>query len=187
MNEQAGSCGDVVKDAPTLYVSFGGVLNIGHGLVDVHGEVTLDSGRMLFKYAPYLIDVLEPWPNIQLVLTTYWLRKLGPEKIIGLLPTELIRRVVGTTKDTPPRLGELRDGSARACIPIRHARKHGMSRWLALDDECWGIPVGFEHHFLRTEPTPRLVLRKRASSFVDGSRIPARIAIEGRATYQFRH
>ena len=152
MNEQAWPCGDVVKDAPTLYVSFGGVLNIDQGLVDMHDEVTLDSGRMLFEYAPYLIDVLEPWPNVQLVLTTSGLRKLGPKKTIGLLPMELIRRVVQTTKDTPPRLGELRDGSARAWIPIGHARKHGMRRWLALDDERWCIPVGFEHHFLRTEP-----------------------------------
>ena len=156
MNEQAEPGGDVVKDAPTVYVSFGRVLNIGHGLVDVHGEVTLDSGRMLFEYAPYLINVLEPWSNVQLVLTTSWLRKLDPEKIIGLLPMELIRHVVGTTKDTPPRLAELGDGSARAWIPIRHARKHGMSRWLALDYKCWGIPAGFEQHFLRTEPDTAL-------------------------------
>jgi hypothetical protein len=141
----------LVSDAPTLFLNFGGVLNIGHGLLDEYGDITLDSGRPLFEYAPYLVDVLAPWPLVQIVLTTSWLQTLGAERTAALLPHELHCRIVGTTLSTPPRLSEIRDGSAKATTPIRHARKHGIKRWLALDDEAWGIPLGFEHHFLRTQ------------------------------------
>jgi hypothetical protein len=137
-------------DAPTLYLNFGGVLNVGHGLVGDDGIVTLDSGREPFEHAPILINLLASLPTIQIVLTTSWLQMLGAERTTELLPDELRRRVVGTTRETPPRLAELRDGSAKAWVPIRHARKHAIRRWLALDDEAWGIPSGFEHHFLWT-------------------------------------
>ncbi|WP_404983211.1 MULTISPECIES: HAD domain-containing protein [unclassified Caballeronia] len=137
-------------DAPTLYLNFGGVLNVGHGLVGDDGVVTLDSGRELFEHAPILINFLTSQPMVQIVLTTSWLQTLGAERTTELLPDELRRRVVGTTRETPPRLAELRDGSAKAWVPIHHARKHAIRLWLALDDEAWGVPSGFEHHFLRT-------------------------------------
>ncbi|WP_035568775.1 HAD domain-containing protein [Caballeronia sordidicola] len=141
----------LVSNAPTLYLSYGGVLNIGHGLVDNHGVVTLDSGRPTFEYAPYLADVLVPWSQVQIIVTTSWLQTLGAEKTIALLPDHLRCRVVGTTLGTPPRLGEIKDGTAKTMTVIRHAVKHGLTNWLALDDEAWGVPSDFEQHFLHTD------------------------------------
>jgi hypothetical protein len=134
-----------------LFLNFGGVLNVGHGLVDENSNVTLDSGRGLFEFAPYLADALAPWPQIQIIVTTSWLQTLGAEKTIALLPGPLRRRVAGTTLGTPPRLSEIRNGSAKAMTIVRHAVKHGMTKWLALDDEAWGVPSGFEQHFLHTD------------------------------------
>jgi len=141
----------LVPDAPTLFLNFGGVLNIGHGLVDHNGFITLDSGRPLFEYAAYLVDVLAPWPQVQIIVTTSWLRTLGAEKTIALLPDELRRRVVGTTLGTPPRFSEFKDGTAKTMTVIRHAAKYGLTRWLVLDDEAWGVPSGYEQHFLHTD------------------------------------
>jgi hypothetical protein len=146
----------LVPDAPTLNLNYGGVLNIGHGLVDHNGVITLDSGRPLFEFAPHLVDVLAPWPQVQIIVTTSWLQTLGAEKTIALLPVELRRRVVGTTLETPPRLSEISNGSAKAMTVIRHAVKHGLTTWLALDDEAWGVPSDFEQHFLHTDPDTAL-------------------------------
>jgi hypothetical protein len=143
-------------DAPTLYVSYGGVLNIGHGLLDENGDITLDSGRPLFEFAPYLVDVLAPWPQVQIIVTTSWLQRLGAGKTFALLPDQLRRRIVGTTLGTPPRLGEIRDGTAKTMTAIRHAAKHGLTTWLVVDDEAWDVPPGFEQHFLHTDPETAL-------------------------------
>lgn len=140
-----------ISDTPTLFLSFGGVLNVGHGLVDDNGLVTLDSCQPLFEFAPYLADVLTPWPQVQIIVTTSWLQTLGAERTIALLPDELRRRVVGTTIRTPPRLGEIKDGTAKTMTVIRHAAKYGLTRWLVLDDEAWGVPSGYEQHFLHTD------------------------------------
>lgn len=137
--------------APTIYLSFGGVMNVGHGVLDELGDITLDTNRRLLEYAPYLVDALTPYPQVQIIVTTSWLHSLGAGRTIALLPDELRRRVVGTTLGTPPRLGEIKDGTAKTMSVIRHAAKHGLTRWLALDDEAWGVPSDFEQHFLHTE------------------------------------
>jgi hypothetical protein len=75
---------------PTLYVGFSSVLHRGEGLVDEVGSVTLDSGDELFNLAPLLVDVLMPYPCVQLVLTTSWTRTLGEERTIAMLPPGVI-------------------------------------------------------------------------------------------------
>jgi hypothetical protein len=136
--------------APTLLLAFGGVMHVGRGLLHDDGRLSLDSGRPLFQYAPYLVDVLSPWPDVQIILTTSWLSMLGAERIVQMLPPELRRRVVGNTLGTPPRFGEIRDGTARTGVAIRHALRLGLQRWLVVDDELFGIPPPWRHHFLRT-------------------------------------
>jgi hypothetical protein len=163
-------------DAPTLYLNFGGVLNIGQGLVDNEGFITLASGREPFEHPPILINLLMSRPQVQIIVTTSWLQTLGADRTIELLPYELRRRVVGTTRGTPPRLGELHNGSAKVWVPIRHARKHEIQKWLALDDETWGIPPGFEQHFLRTSPAIGLGasdVQEKLKHWLDGTVLAA--------------
>ena len=166
---------ELSADAPTLCLSFGGVLNMGHGSIDDDGRRALDSGRSLFDLAPYLVEVLAPRPLVQIVLSTSWLQTLGAEKTAALLPDELRGRVVGTTLGTPPRLSEIRDGSARAWILIRHARKIGVTRWLPLDDEAWGVPLGLEQHFLHTKSELALGVPEATQQ------LEAWLAVNGRA------
>ncbi|MFM0499050.1 HAD domain-containing protein [Paraburkholderia caffeinilytica] len=146
----------LLADEPTLFLNYGGVLSVGHGLVDHNGVITLDSGRPLLEFAPYLLEVLAPWPRVQLVVTSSWLHTLGAERTIAALPDQLRLRVVGTTLGTPPRFGEIRDGTAKTMTAIRHAAKHGLTTWLVVDDEAWGVPPGFEQHFLHTDPATAL-------------------------------
>jgi hypothetical protein len=78
-------------------------------------------------------------------------KRVGDEKTIALLPDQLRPRVVGTTIGTPPRFGEIKIGTAKTMTVIRHAAKYGRTKWLALDDDAWGVPSDYEQHFLHTD------------------------------------
>lgn len=124
---------------PTLFVDYDGTLHVGCALLDTAtGHVTLDSGRPLFEFAPLLAEMLEPYPAVEIVLTTSWLQELPTEQVISYLPRELRRRVVGTTGDIKPRLGYLRDGTARTYIITSYAYGEGLKNWLAIDDSVHG-------------------------------------------------
>lgn len=146
----------LLADAPALFLNYGGVLNVGHGLVDDRGVITLDSGRTPFEFAPYPVDILAPCPQVQIIVTTSWLHSLGAGKTIALLPDQLRHRLVGTTLHTSPRLGEIKDGTAKTMTVFRHAVKYSLTTWSALYDEAWGVPPGFEQHFLHTDPETAL-------------------------------
>lgn len=53
----------------------------GSAVLDQNGDVSLDSGKPLFEYAPLLAEMLEPYPEVQIVLTTSWLDKLPLEQV----------------------------------------------------------------------------------------------------------
>ncbi|MGF6859135.1 HAD domain-containing protein [Paraburkholderia sp. CI3] len=134
-------------NTPTLYMGFSGVLHCGEGMVDACGSVTLDSGRQPFEYAHYLSEALAPYPDLRLVLTTNWAWWFGDADTIALLPSALRRRVVGTTREYPPRFGELQNGSGRTWSIIRHAGAHRLGNWLAIGDDFRGVPLDLMSRF----------------------------------------
>ncbi|MFM0653454.1 HAD domain-containing protein [Paraburkholderia sediminicola] len=134
-------------NAPILYVGFSSVLHRGEGLMEASGRVTLDSGRQPFESAHHLSDALAPYPDLQLVLTTSWTRWFGDADTAALLPRELRQKVVGTTREYPPRFGELQNGSGRTWSIIRHAGAHRLNKWLAIGDDFRGVPLDLMSRF----------------------------------------
>jgi len=132
------------QTAPTLFVDYDGTLHVGHALMDASGLVTLDSGRPLFEYAPLLVEILRPYPAVQIVLTTSWLQTLPTEEVISFLPVELAQRVVDTTRDRKARLSYMLNGSGRTDIITCYAIGKGLKQWLAIDDSVCGA-----YHFGR--------------------------------------
>lgn len=133
-----------IPAAPTLFLDFDGTLHIGHALMNAYGLVTLDSGRPLFEFAALLVDILRPYPSVQIVLTTTWLRMLSTEMVVAYLPTELARRVVDTTRGRKARLSYMLNGSGRTDIITCYAVGKGLTNWLAIDDSVYG-----SYHFGR--------------------------------------
>ena len=132
------------RTAPTLFVDYDGTLHSGHALLDTDGQVTLESGRPLFEYAPLLVEMLEPYSAVEIVLTTSWLQTLPTETVISYLPQELARRVVDTTRDRKSRFSYMQNGSGRTDIITCYAFGKRLKNWLAIDDSVYGA-----YHFGR--------------------------------------
>src|SRR5471032_2559117 len=126
------------RTTPTLFLDFDGTLHAGHALLDADGQVTLESGGPLFEYAPLLVEMLEPYPAVEIVVTTSWLEVMPTETVISYLPPELARRVVDTTRGRVARFSHMKDGSGRTDIIVRYAYGKRLKHWLAIDDSVYG-------------------------------------------------
>ncbi|MCS3390363.1 HAD domain-containing protein [Burkholderia thailandensis] len=136
---------------PTLFVDYDGTLHRGHALLDASGNITLDTGNPLFEFVPQLERLLNPYPRVEIVLTTSWLDTLPFEKVVSYLPPVLAKRVVGTTRGIKPRFGYLQDGSARTYIIRSYVFAHRLKNWLAIDDSVFGA-YHLNTDVLRLEP-----------------------------------
>lgn len=131
---------------PTLFLDFDFTLHVGHAAMDEDGRISLNTGRPLFEFAPLLIDLLEPYPDVVLVLTTSWLMTLSAGQVTARLPFELGRRVVGTTRHIKPRLSHILNGSDRTYVIACYAYGASLKHWLAIDDSVFGA-AGFGSHY----------------------------------------
>lgn len=127
------------RNAPTLMLDFDGTLHVGNAILDERGNVSLDSGRRLLEFAPLLADLLVPYPDVQIVLTTSWLHTLDQETVVAFLPEALARRIVDTTQAIKPRLSHILDGSERTYVVTSYALGKRLSCWMALDDRLYGM------------------------------------------------
>ena len=123
---------------PTMFVDFDGTLHVGSAYIGEDEEITLDTGRPLLEFAPLLAELLEPYPDVEIVLTTSWVRRLPVERVIEYLPPELRRRVVGTTRDIKPRFSYVLDGTERTYVVSSYAYGKRLRHWLAIDDAVIG-------------------------------------------------
>ena len=142
------------RTTPTLLLDYDGTLHAGQALLDGDGQITLDSGRTLFEFAPLLVEMLRPYPSVEIVLTTSWLQTLPVDAVISYLPPELARRVVDTTRDIKPRLSYEHSGAGRTDIIVSYAYGKRLKNWLAIDDSVYGAakfgrePGELTQHFL---------------------------------------
>lgn len=100
-------------DAPTLYLDLDGTLHAGCAVMDEGRSMSLDSGRELFEFAPILVELLAPYPQVQIVLTTSWIRHIARNGVVLRLPDALRYRVVDDTSHIRSRMSEIQDGTDR--------------------------------------------------------------------------
>ncbi|WP_231949997.1 HAD domain-containing protein [Paraburkholderia caribensis] len=143
---------------PTLFVDFDGTLHVGNAYIDENNDISLDTGRPLLEFAPLLVELLAPYPEVEIVLTTSWARRLPDERVIAYLPPELRPRVIGTTSNIKPRRSYVLDGTERTHIITSYAYGKRLKHWLAIDDAVFGAErFGRERgelvdHFLLLDP-----------------------------------
>jgi HAD domain in Swiss Army Knife RNA repair proteins len=138
MIERKNSVLALDQPTPTLFVDYDGTLHRGRGLLDEQGNISLDTNEPPFEFAPLLSSMLEPYPNVEIVLTTSWLDRLPLEQVVSYLPPSLAKRVVGTTHGIKSRFSYLKDGTSRTYVIRSYVFGKRLSNWLALDDSVYG-------------------------------------------------
>lgn len=86
-----------------LYLDFDGVLHHENALWHPKRGAYLCAppGHRLFQHVELLTEILEPYPELLIVLSTSWVLRYGYSGASKRLPEALRRRVVGSTRRPP--------------------------------------------------------------------------------------
>jgi hypothetical protein len=134
-----------------LYLDFDGVLH--HENVRVSNKqgpyLQAPERYRLFQHAELLASLLEPYPDLLIVLSTSWAMRYGVATAAAQLPEALQDRVIGGTFHSKHmREGEFLELHRGQQVAADATRRQPRD-WLALDDdeEGWG---GNAHHHILT-------------------------------------
>lgn len=134
---------------PTLYLDYDGVLHPDE-VYRVGGKIVLRmDGFSLFEWSSILEELLAPYPKLQIVLATSWVRVVGFEEALARLPDSLQRRVVGATWHAHVPRGWERYSRFEQILGC--VERHRHSRWLALDDDGVGWPEECRDNLVLTD------------------------------------
>lgn len=103
----------------------------------LHGE-----GSKLFEHATALVELLAPYPGVDIVLHTMWVQNYGAETAIRYLPQALQERVVGTTNEFNDNTLKW-EGLSQFDKIMRYVNGRSVGVWLALQHDDGGWPESF--------------------------------------------
>ncbi len=141
-----------------LYLDFDGVLHHEDVYMDMMGVIYFGqeakaTGRehRLFQHAPILIDALEPYPFVEIVLSTTWSRALGYKEAKSYLPPALAKRVVGAT------FHRKMDVHTFANMPrgeqiLMDTKRRAPKAWVAVDDMVEDWPQEANDNLVASNP-----------------------------------
>jgi len=144
-----------------LFLDYDGVLHPDAAYL-VRGKPVLRAEGELFMWASILEDALAPYPQIQIVLSTSWVRVLKNfARTKAYLPPLLRARVIGATWHSAMARGY--EGTHRVDSSwftemsrygqiARHLSRAGprAESWLAIDDDSEGWPAALRDHLIET-------------------------------------
>ena len=129
----------------TLFLDFDGVLHPARAVLGKNGPELRGSGA-LFMWADQLSELVSQRSDLQIVLSTDWVRHLDFEQVRDYLPVRLRRRVIGSTwnsiKSDPAFSRGLQLSQARFDTRYEQIKRWGdlyrLRRWVALYDNAQG-------------------------------------------------
>lgn len=124
-------------------------VRLHQGRVPVFGP-GLD-GHYLFENTGLLADMLEPHPDVRIILSTSWVQVFGYQQTLAMLPQELRARVIGSCFD-PQRHGPGYAQMARGYQVLQEVQRRGLTRWVALDDDARDWPEEAAGNLIVTDP-----------------------------------
>jgi hypothetical protein len=126
-----------------LFLDIDGVLH--RGIARRSGNRVMSSGPeiALFEYAPVLDNLLSPYPDIEIVLSSDWSLVLGTEFTRDAIPSSRLRqRIVGATFDGCTFNPLVWPVLTRGGQILDYVQRNAPLSWLAVDDRT----DGFEAH-----------------------------------------
>lgn len=134
-----------------LYLDYDGVLH--NEDVRWHprrGAYMHPAGFQLFEHAALLDELLAPFQDLDIVLSTSWVRKYGCHQSAMRLPPGLRRRVIGATFHSAMDRGEFAE-LARGQQVCEDAHRRRPATWFALDDVDEGWPAELRDRVVLTD------------------------------------
>lgn len=134
-----------------LYLDFDGVLHhqnvLWHSLIGPY--LSAPDGYVLFQHATLLEHILEPYPEVSIVLSTSWVLRFSLAKATKNLKPSLRYRVIGATYNSR------RDEQSFIAMPRGVQVQQDVLRrqpkaWLAVDDDDFGWPTDCLGHLVVT-------------------------------------
>ena len=150
----AGDEGGKMKGAGelVLYLDFDGVLHHENCRYHPRRGAYLEAPDRysLFQHAPLLEQLLAPYPDLQIVLSTSWVLRYGCADTAKRLPSTLQARVIGATFHSR----YMNDDDFRYMPRGKQVTEDAMRRrprgWLAVDDNDEGWPPEHKHRHILT-------------------------------------
>lgn len=137
-----------------LFLDFDGVLHPDSVFVTRKGPKLQGEGQ-LFMWMPILEAELSPFPDVELVLSTSWVRHMGFTRAKKRLSVELQSRVVGATWHSSMANAWADqvwwDQTSRYGQIMRYVGRAGVAQWLALDDDVDGWAASNRHRLIRSD------------------------------------
>ncbi|MEM5434703.1 HAD domain-containing protein [Paraburkholderia diazotrophica] len=134
-----------------LYLDFDGVLHPENvwRRPGIGPYVATPPGHRVFELAPLLAQALEPYPDLQIVLATSWVRVLSFTRAARRLPASLRARVIGATYHSRMDAASFLE-MPRGVQILADVSRRRPAAWLALDDDAEGWAPAWRTHLVRT-------------------------------------
>ena len=137
-----------------LFLDYDGVLHADDVYRTKKG-IALKSGGTLFEHAHILAAAIEPHPEVNIVLSTSWVRELGFSRAKKYLPLVLQDRVSGSAYHTGYESVDF-TGTPWGLLTryeqiIRHVSRHNITNWIAVDNDNEGWPESQVHRLIHTD------------------------------------
>lgn len=134
-----------------LYLDYDGVLH--HENVLWHPRrgayMSAPPGYVLFQHVDLLEQILAPYPAVQIVLSTSWVRSYGCVNTAKRLPPSLKSRVIGATFHS--KMNENNFTAAPRGMQVwNDTLRRKPKDWIALDDDFLDWPAWCIDKYIRT-------------------------------------
>ena len=124
-----------------IYLDYDGVLHDDAVYTSPrHGIYIATPGCELFEWAHILEELLTPWPQVQIVLSTSWVRERSYNYAKGRLPASLAARVIGATFHNRLMQKPEFDRLSRGAQVLADVNRRRPGAWFALDNDPEGWP-----------------------------------------------
>lgn len=142
---------------PLLYLDLDGVVHHEAVYIGTKRGIFIKQdeapGRVLFEWIPILVEILRPYPDVKLVLSSSWCRRPGYGRTLKRMPEELRQRFVGGTfhrhhHGSDPLTSLLFQSLPRGQQILNDVNRRQPSDWIALDDDDEDWPTAYRHHLV---------------------------------------
>lgn len=139
-----------------LYLDIDGVLHPDEAFLDAKGNVYLRGPGQLLEHAPILSEILTPYPELRIVLSTSWVRLKSYSWVCRRFPEGLRERVIGSTWHSRYARDSVElewwSEATRYQQILRDIKQRSPSHWIAIDDDVSGWPETELERVVACEP-----------------------------------